>query len=223
MPLDDLRKTNPTSIPELMIALEKDFINHGFDQKHILRRIVNSRVYQLDSEPPPGSPSENLFYTYYNVKRLSAEQLLEAINYATNTPDKFEGLPEGTQPIQLPDPEVTSYFLNTFGRPSRQVVGEATRNNEINVTQVLHMMNSNYLQEKLAAPSGRVATLTKLLPTVQIVPNIYYATLSRPPSSEEYRQAMEFLNECGSTGSKQKVIEDLLWTLLNSREFLFNH
>jgi uncharacterized protein DUF1549/uncharacterized protein DUF1553 len=223
MPLDDLRKTNPASIPELMNALEKDFISHGFDQKHILRTIVNSRVYQLDSEPPHASPSENQFYTYYNVKRLPAEQLLEAIDYATNTPDKFEGLPEGTRPIQLPDPEVTSYFLNTFGRPNRKVVGEATRNNETNVTQVLHLMNSDYLQQKLSAPSGRVASLIKLLPTAQIVPNLYYATLARPPSKEEYRQAMEFLTECDSTDSKKKVLEDLLWTLLNSREFLFNH
>ncbi len=223
MPLDDLRKTNPASIPELLTALEKDFITHGFNQKHILRKIANSRVYQLDSEPPPASPAENQFYTYYNVKRLSAEQLLEAIDFATNTPDKFEGLPEGTRPIQLPDPEVTSYFLNTFGRPNRKVVGEATRNNETNVTQVLHLMNSDYLQGKLSAPSGRVATLVKLLPTAQIVPNVYYATLSRPPSLEEYRQAMEFLTECGSMDSKKKVLEDLLWALLNSREFLFNH
>jgi Protein of unknown function (DUF1549)/Protein of unknown function (DUF1553)/Bacterial Ig-like domain (group 2) len=223
MPLDDLRKTNPASIPELMDALEKDFISHGFDQKHILRTIVNSRVYQLDSEPPHASPSENQFYTYYTVKRLSAEQLLEAIDFVTNTPDKFDGLPEGTRPIQLPDPEVNSYFLNTFGRPNRKVVGEATRNNETNVTQVLHLMNSDYLQQKLSAPSGRVATLIKLLPTAQIVPNIYYATLARPPSKEEYRQAMEFLAECDSADSKKKVVEDLLWTLLNSREFLFNH
>ena len=223
MPLDDLRKTNPASIPELMTALEQDFINSGFDQKHILRRIANSRIYQLDSEPPPASPAENQFYTYYNVKRLSAEQLLEAINFATNTPDKFEGLPEGTRPIQLPDPEVTSYFLNTFGRPNRQVVGEATRNNETNVTQVLHLMNSDYVQKKLSAQSGRVATLTKLLPTPQIVSNIYYATLSRPATPEEFRLAMDFLNQCDSPDSKKKVLEDLLWTLLNSREFLFNH
>jgi hypothetical protein len=223
MPLDDLRKTNPASIPELLTGLEKDFISHGFDQKHILRTIVNSRVYQLDSDAPPTSPAENQFYTYYNVRRLSAEQLLEAIDFATNTPDKFEGLPEGTRPIQLPDPEVTSYFLNTFGRPNRKVVGEATRNNETNVTQVLHLMNSNYLQQKLSAPTGRVATLIKLLPMAQTVPNIYYATLARPPSSEEYRQAMEFLTECETMDSKKKVLEDLLWTLLNSREFLFNH
>jgi hypothetical protein len=206
-----------------MIALEQDFIKSGFDQKHILRRIANSRVYQLDSEPPPASPAENQFYTYYSVKRLSAEQLLEAINFATNTPDKFEGLPEGTRPIELPDPEVTSYFLNTFGRPNRKVVGEATRNNETNVTQVLHLMNSDYVQKKLSAPSGRVATLTQLLPTPQIVSNIYYATLSRPPSPEEFHLAMDLLKECDSPDSKKKVLEDLLWTLLNSREFLFNH
>ena len=84
-------------------------------------------------------------------------------------------------------------------------------------------MNSDYVQKKLSAQSGRVATLTKLLPTPQIVPNIYYATLSRPATPEEYRLAMDFLNQCDSLDSKKKVLEDLLWTLLNSREFLFNH
>ncbi|MGH9786866.1 MAG: DUF1549 domain-containing protein, partial [Terriglobia bacterium] len=120
-PLDDIRETNPPSIPELLDALARDFQASGFDQKHMLRTIANSAVYQLDSQPPPGNPSENTFYTFYRPKRLMAEQLLEAVTYATNVADKFGGLPPDIRPTELPDPEVPSYFLDAFGRSRRDV------------------------------------------------------------------------------------------------------
>jgi hypothetical protein len=222
-PLDDIRDTNPASIPEALKALEKDFGEHGFDQKHILRTIANSRVYQLDSEPPAQSPRDNMFYTYYTPKRLTAEQLLEAINGATNAPEKYPGLPPGMRAIQLPDPEVTSEFLDSFGRPRRLVPCECSRSDESNVTQALHLMNSDFVQGKLAAPGGRVASLHALVPTDQAVANFYYATLSRPPSQWEASAALAMVNERPAGESRRQVLEDLLWTLLNSREFLFNH
>ena len=222
-PLDDLRSTNPPSIPELLDALAEDFRESGFDQKHILRRIANSRVYQLDSEPPAGSPKDNTFYAFYSPKRLMAEQLLEAITNATDVPDEFSNLPKSIRPIELPDPEVPSYFLHAFGRPRRLEPCECSRSNETNLTQALHLMNGDYLQEKLSAPTGRVATLFHLVPPEQVVSNLYYAALSRPPSPEEFEAAIELVNQRPSREAKRKVLEDLLWVLLNSREFLFNH
>ena len=222
-PLDDIRDTNPASIPEALQALERDFREHGFDQKRILRTIANSRVYQLDSEPTPQSPRDNMFYTYYTPKRLTAEQLLEAITSATNAPEKYPGLPAGMRPIQLPDPEVTSEFLDTFGRPRRLVPCECSRNNESNVTQALHLMNSDYVQGKIAAPTGRVASLHALVPMDQAVTNFYFATLSRPPSEAETSAAVALVGQRPEGDSRRQVLEDLLWTLLNSREFLFNH
>ncbi|HUQ92212.1 MAG TPA: DUF1549 domain-containing protein, partial [Bryobacteraceae bacterium] len=222
-PMDDIRDTNPASIPEVLQALERDFREHGFDQKHILRTIANSRVYQLDSVAGAQSPRDNMFYTYYTPKRLSAEQLLDALTVATNVPEKYPGLPPGIRPIQLPDPEVTSEFLDTFGRPRRLVPCECSRNNESNVTQALHLMNSDFVQGKIAAPGGRVANLFALLPLDQAVVNLYYATVSRPPSESEAAAAIALIRQRPEGESRRKVLEDLLWTLLNSREFLFNH
>jgi hypothetical protein len=222
-PLDDIRDTNPPAIPELLEALDKDFREHGFDQKHILRTIANSRVYQLDSMPVPGSPANNVFYTYYVPKRLTAEQLLEAVVTATNSRDKFPSLPEETRPLQLPDPEVESEFLDTFGRPRRLVPCECSRNNESNITQVLHLMNSDFIQNKISAPNGRVAALFALVPADQAVSNLYYATVSRPPAPEEALSALALIRQRPEGESRRRVLEDLLWTLLNSREFLFNH
>ena len=222
-PLDDIRDTNPPSVPELLNALAMDLQKSGFDQKHLLRRITNSRVYQLDSRPAPGSPSDNTFYTFYSPKRLLAEQLLDAITYATHTPDKFPNLPADLRPIQLPDPEVPSEFLDLFGRPRRLVPCECSRLNDSNMNQVLSLMNGEYMQEKIASPSGRVASLFQLVPLKQAVANLYYATVSRPPSNEEFSQTMEILGQRRNAEEKRQVLEDLLWVLLNSREFLFNH
>ncbi|MBM3728374.1 MAG: DUF1549 domain-containing protein [Acidobacteria bacterium] len=222
-PLDDIRDTNPPSIPELLQALETDFRDHGFDQKRILRAIANSAVYQRDSTPPAGSPGGAMFHTYYPPKRLSAEQLLDAVTVATNAPDKYPALPAGIRPIQLPDPEVSSEFLDTFGRPRRLVPCECSRSNDPNVTQALHLMNSDFIQGKIAAPSGRVANLHSLLPPDQAVSNLYYAALSRPPRDEEAGTALAMIREKPEGEARRKALEDLLWSLLNSREFLFNH
>lgn len=222
-PLDDIRDTNPPSVPELLNALAMDLQKSGFDQKHLLRRITNSRAYQLDSRPAPGSPPDNTFYTFYSPKRLLAEQLLDAITYATHSPDKFPNLPAELRPIQLPDPEVPSEFLDLFGRPRRLVPCECSRLNDSNLNQVLSLMNGEYLQEKIASPSGRVASLSQLVPLEQAVANLYYATVSRPPSGEEFSRTMEILGQRRNAEAKRQVLEDLLWVLLNSREFLFNH
>lgn len=222
-PLDDIRATNPPSMPDLLDALARDFRDSGFDQKHLLRTIANSRVYQLDSEPLPENPPDNMFYTFYSPRRLMAEQLLEAVYSVTRSRDKFASLPADIRPIQLPDPEVPSYFLHTFGRPRRLIPCECSRNNETNITQVLTLLNGEYLQEKIASPEGRVAVLSELLPPGQIVTNLYYAAFGREPSAKEMRQAMDLLNASESKEARRRTFEDLLWALLNSREFFFNH
>jgi hypothetical protein len=222
-PLDDMRDTNPPSNPELLGALARDFRDSGFSQKSLLRRIANSRVYQLDSEPAAGNPPDDTFYTFYSPKRLMAEQLLQAIDDATGVPDKFAGLPKGVRPLQLPDPEQPSYFLDTFGRSRRLVACECSRSDETNITQVLHLMNGDYIEKKLVSPSGRIAELAAKGPSEEAVSNLYYAALSRPPSAEELEKATGILKSRLTPESQRKTLEDLLWVLLNSREFLFNH
>lgn len=222
-PLDDLRETNPPSIPNLLNALARDFAASGFDQKHLLRVIANSRTYQLTSEPAVGSPPSDKFYAFSIVRRLSAEQLLQAINFATHSEDNFQGVSVGTRPIELPDPEVPSEFLDIFGRSRRLVACECSRSGDVNINQVLHLMNSDYLHGKISASTGRVAALSQLVPPEDSIRNLFYATYSRPPSHQELQTANEIMKKTSSPQRRREFLEDLLWTLLNSKEFLFNH
>src|SRR5262249_12985828 len=116
-PLDDMRATNPASNPDLLDALAKDFVAHKFDLKHLLRTILNARAYQLDSEVTPGNAADamNVYFSHYTTKRLTAEQLADALDFATGTREKYPGLPLGTRAIQLPDPRVRSYLMDVFG------------------------------------------------------------------------------------------------------------
>ena len=119
-PVDDLRATNPPSNRELMDALARHFVKSGFDLKQLLRVLMTSRLYQLDSQPTSANEADRRFYSHFNVKRLSAEALLDAVDEATGTPTKFTNLPLGTRAIELPDAEYQNYFLKTFGKPVRE-------------------------------------------------------------------------------------------------------
>jgi hypothetical protein len=222
-PLDDMRGTNPASNPELLDALAKDFAQHKFDLKHLLRTILQSRAYQLSSLSTPGNAADagNIHYTRYTVKRLTAEQLADALDFATGTREKYPGLPLGTRAIQLPDTKVRSFFLDVFGRPPRQITCECERTGQPNIAQALHLLNGDFLNKKIAAPTGRIETLLKAkTPEPAIVEELYLATLSRLPQGEEMTRAQKWIS---SAPSPREGLQDLLWVLLNSREFLFNH
>jgi hypothetical protein len=221
-PLDDLRATNPASNPELLDALARDFADHKFELKHLLRTIVESRAYQLSALPAAGNKADagNVHYTRFTVRRLTAEELADAIDFATGTREKYKGLPPGTRAIQLPDPHVSSFLLDVFGRPGRKITCECERTTQPNIAQALHLLNGDFLNQKIAAPAGRVEALFKAkkdLPVV--VEELYLVTLSRPPRPEERQRALRWIAEAPSP---REGAQDLLWTLLNSREFLFN-
>lgn len=222
-PLDDIRATNPASNPELLDALARDFAEHGFDLKHLMRTIMNSRAYQLSSAVTPGNQADksNVHFTRYTVKRLTAEQLADALDFATGTREKYTGLPLGTRAIQLPDPAVKSFLLDVFGRPSRQITCECERTVQPNIAQALHLLNGDFLNQKIGNASGRLeAQLKAKTPLPAIVEELYLVTLSRGPRPEEELQAQEWI---AKAPSPKEGIQDLLWVLLNSREFLFNH
>jgi hypothetical protein len=222
-PLDDLRATNPPSNADLLDALAQDFVAHRFDLKHLLRTIMNSRAYQLSSAIAPGNAADagNIYFARYTVKRLTAEQLADALDFATGTREKYQGLPPGTRAIQLPDPEVKSFLLDVFGRPARQITCECERTGQPNIAQALHLLNGTFLNQKINAPAGRIDTLFKGKASVPaIIEEIYLVTLSRPPSPEEVQKAESWI---AKAATPPEGVQDLLWTLLNSREFLFNH
>lgn len=220
-PIDDMRVTNPPSNPELLDALAKDFVEHKYDPKHLLRTIMLSETYQLSSNATPDNKQDEVFYTKYAVKRMGAEELLDAIGYSTGTTEKFPNLPAGLKAIQLPDPGVPNYFLDTFGRPARVIACECERAAEPNMAQALHLMNSDFVQNKVASGDGRVAKLLAAKKTdEEIVEELYLVTFSRVPTLEEVTRAQLTVLQAPT---KKEGFEDLLWALMNSREYLFKH
>lgn len=222
-PLDDMRATNPACNPELLDALAKDFVEHKFDLKHLLKTIVSSRAYQLSSTITPGNEADkaNVHYTRYTVKRLLAEQLADALDTVTGTQEKYVGLPQGTRAIQLPDTKVRSFLLDVFGRPPRKITCECERTATPNIAQALHLLNGDFLNKKIEAPTGRIENHFKTkTPLPQVIEELYLLTLSRPPRPEELDRAQDGI---AAAPSPKEGVQDLLWVLVNSREFLFNH
>lgn len=218
-PIDDQRATNPPSNVALMDALAADFVKSGYNVKHLLRTIMRSRLYQLDSQPSKSNAADSRFYSHYNVKRLAAEPLLDAVDAATGVQTKFEKVPLGTRAIELPDARYNNYFLNTFGKPRRQGVCECERVSDPNLAQALHTLNGDIVTAKITAPKGRVARLLAAKkPHGEIVDELYLATLSRRPNSREQAVWRQQLVEAPDA---KAFYEDLLWSLLNSKHFLF--
>jgi hypothetical protein len=221
-PLDDMRATNPASNPELLDALADELVKSKFDQKKLLKTIFSSRAYQLSHLSAPGNKIDtaNIHFTRYTVKRLTAEQLADAVDFATGTREKYTGLPLGTKAIQLPDSEVKSYLMDTFGRPPRQVLCECERTTKPNIAQAMHLLNGEFLNKKISDKSGRVEKLLETKASVsKAVEELYLATWSRRPTPDEQKKAEGWVN---SAPNVRDGLQDLLWVLVNSREFLFN-
>jgi hypothetical protein len=220
-PIDDLRSTNPPTNPALMAALAKHFVDHKFDTKQLIRVIMTSRLYQLDSQPSKSNFKDHRFYSHYLVKRLAAEPLLDAIDQATESQTKFAKLPPGTRAIELPDAEYPNYFLNTFAKPRRASVCECERSPDENLVQALHTLNGDTLTTKLSDKNGRIARLIKEKKShLEKVQELYLAALCRLPTEAEIKLAKEIVD---GAANAQEGYEDLLWGLMNSKYFLFIH
>jgi len=221
-PIDDLRETNPPSNPELLDAVAQHFVSSGYDLKQLLRLILNSRTYQLSSFPTPDNRLDTTFFTHYKIKRLTAEQLLDAINLATGTIEKFPKMPAGTRAISLPDTNAPSYFLDTFGRPTRALACECERSTDPTLSQALHLMNGDVVSRKIVEPNGRLAKLLKdpEVTDSALVENLYLVTFNRKPTAEELTAASRIIQDAPS---RPIGAQDLFWGLLNSKEFMFNH
>ena len=219
-PVDDLRATNPASIPALLDALTEDFVVHNFDVRHLLRTICNSRVYQLASNLNPQRDHDGALFTHRVPRRLQAEVLLDALNDFAGTTESFTGQPPGTRAIALPDPTIGSYFLTTFGRATRQTVCSCEVKMEPNLSQALHLLNGDTVQSKIEGGNLIGQRLEEGKSADEILDELYLRCLTRKPNTEEAAKFKELLAQA----EDQKVfLEDTFWALLNSREFLFNH
>jgi hypothetical protein len=222
-PEDDMRVTNPASNQELIDSLAQHFMASGFDLKDLVRTICRSNVYQLSAEPNEYNQNDKQNYSRYYPKRLNAEVLLDAIDQVTKNTSGFSGLPAGTRAVQLPDNGVNSYFLTVFGRPQGESACECERSAEANLAQSLHLLNSSEVQGKLSVGSGRAAGLASdaSRSDEEKVRELYYWVYSRAPVADELQIALAHIAK--NEANKQIAYEDILWALINTKEFLFNH
>jgi hypothetical protein len=224
-PLDDMRITNPPSNPELLNALAKDFVDHKYSLKHLIATICKSRTYQLSSTPNEFNKHDKQNYARYYPRRLSAEVLLDAVNQVTASPASFGGLPQDRyapkRAIMLPDESFGSYFLDVFGRPQRISACECERVSEANLAQALHLLNSDEIQGKVGRQDGRADVLAKdKRPDAEKVEELFLWAFARKPTEEQRNKALEHIAK--NAGNKKVAYENILWALLNTKEFIFN-
>ena len=223
--VDDLRATNPLSNEELMQALCDEVVRHSFDVRHLMRTIMNSAAYQRSAQASEFNQQDEKYYSRYVIKRLKAEAMLDAISQVTGVPTDFPGYPAGMRAMQLPDARINSYFLKAFGRPERVNTCECERSTEPTVTQALHIINGETLNQKLRAPGSLVENFIKLgFSDEAIIRHLYLSAFSRQPSPQEKSNLLAALKDSGNNReARRQAIEDVVWAVLTSREFLFNH
>lgn len=222
-PEDDMRVTNPATNPALLDALAKDFVDHKFDLKHLVRTITNSQVYQLSAEPNEWNRDDKQNFSRYYPKRLNAEVLLDAIDQLAGTSSNFGPIPVGTRAVQLPDNGFNSYFLTVFGKPEASSACECERSSEANLAQSLHLLNSGEIQGKLTAGNGRAALMSadKAREHQAKLRELYLLAFAREPQPDELTIALAHIQK--NSEDPKRAYEDIVWALINTKEFLFNH
>ena len=221
-PVDDFRVSNPCVNPALLTALADDFARHGYDLKHLIRTILESRLYQLSDTPNDSNLADTRNFSRAYRRRLPAEVLLDAVDDATGVPDTFAAMPAGTRAVETWSYKIQSHFLDSFGRPNSSSDCPCERDTKMSVVQSLHLMNAKGLQAKLSDANGQARRWADSDRTpAQIVEEIYLTTLSRPPSAGETALAVTAFTGQGAT--RRTATEDVFWALLNSAEFVFNH
>jgi hypothetical protein len=224
-PLDDMRVTNPPSNPELLDALAKDFVDNGFSLKHLVKTLTKSRTYQLSAQPNEFNKHDKRAYARYYPRRMGAEVLFDAVTQVTGSPTTFQGLPgdkhSPNRAIMLPDESFASYFLDVFGRPQRISACECERVSEANLAQALHMLNSQEIQDKIARAGGRADQMAKdKRPDAEKVEELFVWALGRRPSQSQMQVALENIQL--HSANKRIAYENIIWALMNTKEFVFN-
>jgi len=225
-PVDDFRLTNPASHPKLLDELTQDFIRSGFDLRHVIRRIMLSRTYQLDSMPNDTNAADETNYSHTLPRRLSAEQLFDSLHSAMWVRPAFEGFAAGTRAGQMagprggrgsPDPMSPEAFLIQFGKPKRELSCECERANDSTIGQIFQFMSGPVVGRVIRDKYNRLTTLTKMESPAQIVRDLYWALLTRAPTADETK-VMESL--LASAKDRRATLEDIAWSLVNAKEFV---
>ena len=219
-PVDDVRISNPASNPELYKALGDKLTSYNYDFKQLVRDICNSKTYQRASERNASNDADELNFAHSRIRRIRAENLLDCVSQATDAKDKFPGLPVGSRAVQIADGGTSTYFLTTFGRSTRNTVCSCEVRTDPNLSQSLHMLNGDTIEGKIRN-GGLIQRLLKEGKTPdQVIETIYLRCLTRKPTAEEITKIKTAVAE---EKDPQKLLEDVFWAVLNSREFVFNH
>lgn len=219
-PADDFRVTNPPSNQELLDRLAADFVEHQFDFRRLLRMITASKTYQLSSWPKPGNRNDDLNYSRYYLKRLTGEQMIDSLAQITGVPEKFRGYYPGVRAVNLADPGVPSRFLDMYDRPKRDAA-KCERNDQVSLSQAVNMIAGDNLNEKIRSPKGTLARMIAAGKSdAEILEHFYLAALSRQPETAEKELAAKVLQR---SSSRERGLQNVLWSLLNTNEFVFNH
>jgi hypothetical protein len=219
-PEDDMRLTNPPSNPELLDALAREFVASGYDSKKLIRTICTSTVYRLSARANAHNASDRQNHSRFLPRRLHAEVLLDAIDLVTQSRTVFKGAPPGTRAVQLPDNLFESWFLSAFGRPDGASACECERSGEASLAQCLHLLNGEEILAKVAGGRARALAGDKR-PHAERLKDLYLVALARAPGAEERKALLAYIEKKGE--KVQSAYEDILWALINTREFLFNH
>jgi hypothetical protein len=220
-PVDDFRDSNPSANDALLDALAKDFVDHKFDAKHLIRTIMNSRTYQLSAQTNDFNKDDNKYFSHAVTKLLTAEQLFDALCQVTEVPEKFAGMPLGTRSVQLPDGEVNHPFLKTFGQPARELACECEREGDSNLAQALQLINGPAVNDRLRNANNRIGKLIAAKKNdKEILNDLFLTTLSRTPNDTE---ESKMLGHVSASSDRRRAWEDVHWALINSKEFLFRH
>jgi len=220
-PVDDIRTGNPPGNLALLDALTEDFIRNGLDRRDLMRTICQSRTYQLSFLTSSWNEDDRLHFSHAQPRRLSAEQILDAVGVATGEYPSFQGLPRNTRAVSIPDGVVAGdEFLSLFGRPNRASACECERSDNLGLSHAIKLINGATINDAICAEGNGLQQLVEReSDNRRVVEEIYYSCLNRPPSAQE----VAMLDTRVGSSSRLAWAQDLAWALINSPAFLFNH
>ena len=222
-PVDDVRVSNPPSNPALLAELAKQFVAYNYDFKKLVRDICISRTYQLSTRTNPSNASDARNFSHAQSRRLRAEVLLDVISQATDTKNKFKGLPQGAKAVQIADGNISNYFLKTFGRATRETVCSCEVRMDPSLSQALHLLNGDTVNKRIKK-GGVIADLIQSQQKPgEVIDSLYLRCLTRPATTMEKEKLMSHVDSAENEQALREIYEDIFWALLNSKEFIFNH
>ncbi len=218
--VDDVRISNPASNQELLDELGKRFTGYKYDFKKLVRDICTSQAYQRSTQPTATNQGDSRNFARGPIRRIRAETMLDVITQVTDTKNKFQGLPTGARAVQIADGGVSTYFLTTFGRPTRETVCACEVRLEPTLSQSLHLLNGDTVEPKIVQGNIVGRMLQEKKTPAQIIEHLYIRCLTRSPRPEELQKLLELM---AKNPDKKQALDDVFWAIMNSREFMFNH